>query len=348
MKMKAAVVDGLDLMAVREVDKPEIDDLSMMLKVKATAVCGSDIRIFHHGNNRVSYPAIIGHEISGEIVEVGKLVHGYQVGDRVALGADVPCGECIFCKAGIGNNCQINYAMGYQFQGGFAEYVPLNAIMVNHGPITKLPDHVSYEEGALAEPLACVLNALELSPVKLGDVVVVIGAGPIGCMLAEVAKKMGAAKVIVLQRSTPRLELAKKTINADIFVSTLDEDGVERVLKETGGLGADVIFTANPSPETQAQAIMMAKNRARVNFFGGLPKDQSEVKINTNQIHYKELFITGAHGSMPHHHMQAVDLIASGTIDIKKFISHKFRLDDVKEAFKTAESNTGMRVVVKP
>jgi len=346
--MKAAVVEAIDKMVVKEVEKPTIDDNGMLVKVKACAVCGSDIRIFHSGNNRVEYPAIIGHEISGEVVEVGKNVRRFAVGDRIAIGADVPCGECAFCVAGIGNNCQINYAMGYQFQGGFAEYLPLNSTVVNYGPICKIPDNMSYEQGALAEPLGCVLNALELSPVKLGDVVVIIGAGPIGCMIVEVAKKMGASKVILVQRSRGRLEMAMKTVNADVFVCSSEEDAVKKVLDETDGLGADVIFTACPSPEAQQDAIVMAKNRAIVNFFGGLPKDKEQVEINTNVIHYKELFVTGAHGAMPIHHRKAVELISSGTIDVNPFISESFPLDKVNDAFAAAESHRGMRMIVKP
>jgi len=346
--MKAAVVEGLDKMVVKEVETPKADENGILLKVKACAVCGSDIRIFHSGNNRVKYPAIIGHEISGEVVEVGKNVTKFKVGDRVAVGADVPCGECAFCVAGIGNNCQINYAMGYQFQGGFAEYLPLNATVVNYGPVYKIPDNMSYEQGALAEPLGCVLNALELSPVKLGDTVVIIGAGPIGCMIVEVAKKMGAAKVILVQRSRGRLEMAMKTVSADVFVCSSEEDSIKRVLDETDGLGADVIFTACPSLEAQQDAITMAKNRAIVNFFGGLPKDKEQVTLNTNVIHYKELFVTGAHGAMPIHHMKAVELISSGTIDVTPFITEKFPLDQVNEAFKAAEGHKGMRVIVQP
>src|SRR5659263_395825 len=174
--MKAAVFEGIDQMVVKEVPTPEIDENSVLVKVMACAVCGSDIRIFHHGNNRVNPPAILGHEIAGQIVAVGSKVTKFKPGDRVAIGADVPCGECVFCEAGIGNNCQTNYAMGYQFAGGFAEYVLLNRTVVNFGPVHKLPEHVSFEEGALAEPLACVLNALELSPIKLNDTVVLIGA----------------------------------------------------------------------------------------------------------------------------------------------------------------------------
>lgn len=346
--MKAAVVEGLNRIAVREVEKPVIDDNGVLVKVKACAICGSDIRILHSGNSRVSYPAIIGHEISGEVVGTGKNVSKFAVGDRVAIGADVPCGECAFCEAGIGNNCQINYAMGYQFQGGFAEYIPLNRVVVNYGPVHKIPGSMSFEQAALAEPLGCVLNALELSPVKLGDVVVIIGAGPIGCMIVEVAKRMGASKVILVQRSRARLEMAMNTVNADVFVCSGEEDAVERVLGETNGLGADVVFTACPSPEAQQDALAMAKNRARVNFFGGLPKEKSNVVLNTNIIHYKELFITGAHGAMPIHHLKAIELIASGTIDVKPFISDAFSLDDIGKAFEAAESHRGMRVIVKP
>ena len=346
--MKAAVFETLDKMTVKEVPTPICDDNSILVKVKACAVCGSDIRIFHYGNNRVIPPQILGHEISGQVEAVGKNVTKFKVGDRVAIGADVPCGECAFCKAGIGNNCQINYAMGYQFAGGFAEYVLLNHIVVNYGPVQKIPDHMSYNEAALAEPLGCVLNALELTPVKLNDTVVLIGAGPIGMMLCEVAKAMGASKVILINRSLPRLFIAKEIGVADVYICSDDTDITGRVLEETDGLGADVIFTSCPSPQAQIDAISMAKNRARINFFGGLPKDNCNVTLDTNIIHYKELFITGAHGAMPIHHQKAVDLIASGRINVKKFLTDTFRLDDIAKAFETAENHSGLRVVVNP
>lgn len=345
--MKAAVLEELEKMIVKEVPTPETDDNSVLVRVKACAVCGSDIRIYHHGNNRVVPPQILGHEISGEVVSVGKNVTKFTVGDRVAIGADVPCGECAFCEAGIGNNCQINYAMGYQFPGGFAEYVLLNRIVVNYGPVHKIPDHVSYEEAALAEPLGCVLNALELSNIRLGDTVVIIGAGPIGCMIIEVARRMGATKIIVVQRSRPRLEMAKK-FGADVYICSSEEDGVARVLEETAGLGADVVITANPSPEAQVDALKMAKNRARINLFGGLPKSKSQVTLDTNIIHYKELFVHGAHGALPIHHQKAVELIASGAVKVKNYISHRFSLEDIRQAFAAAEGHEGMRVIVKP
>jgi L-iditol 2-dehydrogenase len=344
--MKAAVYLDKDKMEVREVPTPQIDADSILVKVRACAVCGSDIRIFHHGNSRVKPPQILGHEAAGEVVEAGANVSRFKPGDRVAIGADVPCGECSFCEAGIGNNCQINYAMGYQFAGSFAEYVLLNKTVVNYGPVHAIPDGMSFEEGALAEPLACVLNAVELTGIRLGDTVVIIGAGPIGCMIIPVAYMSGAAKVIVVQRSRPRMEAAKK-FNADAYICSSEEDPIARVLEETGGLGADVIFTANPSPQSHGDALKMAKNRARVNLFGGLPAG-STVTLDTNIIHYKELFVMGAHGSLPRHHRQAIDLIAAKRPDIRPYISHRFPLDKTPEAFAAAEGHQGMRVVVQP
>ena len=150
----------------------------------------------------------------------------------------------------------------------------------------------------------------------------------------------------MVQRSRPRMEAAKK-FNAGVYICSSEEDPIKRVLEETGGLGADVIFTANPSPQSHADALKMAKNRARINLFGGLPAG-STVTLDTNIIHYKELFVMGAHGSLPRHHQQAIDLIAAKRPDMGPFISHHFSLDKIMEAFAAAEGHQGMRVVVHP
>jgi L-iditol 2-dehydrogenase len=344
--MKAAVLEELERLVVKETPDPVIGPDDALVKVRACAVCGSDIRIFRHGNNRVRPPAILGHESSGEIVAVGERVSGFKAGDRVAIGADVPCGECPVCKAGYGNNCRINYAMGYQFPGSFAEYVLLNKTTLCHGPVHKIPDHMSWDEAALAEPLACVLNAVEFTGIRLGDTVVVMGAGPIGCMIIPVALMSGAAKVIAINRSPGRLWFAKQ-VGADVTICSSEEDQTERVLEETAGLGADVVFTANPSPQSHADALKMAKNRGRVNLFGGLPAG-TKVELETNLIHYKELTVTGAHGCVPRHHRQAIGLIASGKLTIGAFVSHHFPLDEIGEAFRMAEGKEGLRVIVNP
>lgn len=344
--MKAAVLTALGSLELQSVPTPEIDANGVLVKVRACAICGSDIRILHHGNSRVTPPQILGHEAAGEVVAVGENVTRVQIGDRVALGADVPCGECVFCEDGMGTNCQVNYAMGYQFAGSFAEYVMLNQTVVEYGPVHVIPAGVSYAEAALAEPLACVLNALERTPVRLGDDVVIIGAGPIGCMMIPVARLMGARKVIMVNRSRGRLRVARQ-FGADVVICSADEDSITRVKEETDGLGAHLVITANPSPSSHADALAMARNRGQVNLFGGLPAG-SRVELDTNLIHYKELLVSGAHGSLPRHHRQALELIASGRVPTKEFVSHRFSLDQIHEAFAITEDHTGLRVIVEP
>jgi L-iditol 2-dehydrogenase len=345
--MRAAVFEDIEKMVVKEVETPKVDHNSLLVRVRACAVCGSDIRIYHYGNPRVKPPQIIGHEIAGDVVEVGSQVKRFKQGDRVAIGADVPCGECAFCRDGMGNNCAINYAMGYQFPGGFAEYLLVDPLVIRYGPIHKIPDNLDYDEAAIAEPLACCINGLELAWVSLGDIVVIIGAGPVGCMMAELARYMGARKVIVSQRSKTRLEMARN-YDIDVLISATEEDFTQRVMEETDGLGADVVVTACSSLEAQAQAIPVIKNRGRINFFAGLPKGADPLILDTNIIHYKECYLFGSHGSTPRHHRMALELLASGRIKARKFISHRFGLDQIMDAFNMVESRQGMKVVVNP
>ncbi len=134
--MRAAVLEELNKLVVKDVDTPEVDEHSALLRVESVAVCGSDLRILRHGNPRVAPPAIIGHEISGVVVQAGRGVTRVEEGDRVALGADVPCGQCRWCRNGLGNNCSVNYAVGYQIPGGFAEYMKLPRLLLEEGPVT--------------------------------------------------------------------------------------------------------------------------------------------------------------------------------------------------------------------
>lgn len=345
--MKAAVLEKLGQIVVKEVETPVVDADSVLVKVRSCAICGSDLRIYRSGNSRVVPPQILGHEIAGEVVAVGQNVTKFKPGDKVAIGADVPCGECDFCEQGMGNNCQENYAIGYQFAGGFAEYLLLNRMTVLYGPVNKIPDDADFAEYSLAEPLGCVLNALERTPVEMGGKVVIIGCGPIGCMMIPVVKMMGASKVICVARSKMRQEAAL-SVGADVIVDPTVCDMVEEVLKETDGLGADLVITATPVPDMQRKALEMAKNRGRVNFFGGLPANDSEVLLNTNLIHYKELLVSGSHGSIPRHHRKAVQLIKDGRIDVKPFITHRFPLSEIHAGIDKASSRECMRVIVEP
>jgi len=183
--------------------------------------------------------------------------------------------------------------------------------------------------------------------VSLGDVVVIIGAGPVGCMLAELAKVMGAKKVMISQRSKTRLEMAKQ-YDIDVVISATEEDVTQRVMDETDGMGADVVLTATSTIEAQIQAIPLVKKRGRINLFAGLPKGSPKLELDSNVLHYKEAYMFGSHGSVPRHHRMALELLSSGRIQAKKYISHKFSLDQIMDAFQTVEKREGMKIIVNP
>lgn len=345
--MKAAILEALEHMVVREVPPPEIDDDSALLKVESVAVCGSDLRIYHHGNPRVKPPAIIGHEIAGTIVQTGKNVVRVREGDRVAVGADVPCGQCSWCRNGAGNNCAINYAIGYQIPGGFAQYMKLPRLVLEEGPVTRFGPALSFDVAALAEPLGCAINGLELVRMSLGKTIVIMGMGPIGCMMIDLARIMGAIKVICVQRSRKRMEIAK-TYGADAYIYADEEDVVARCREETGGEGPDVVITSCASVEAHEQAIEMVAHRGYVNLFGGLGKNVRPMSILSNTIHYKECFVTGSHGCVPRHHELAVKLLERGLVRVQPLITHTFPLERINDAFQTVESKQGMKVVIHP
>jgi L-iditol 2-dehydrogenase len=345
--MKAALLEGLNAISVRNVEPPACGEDEAILEVDACAVCGSDIRIFHYGNDRVKPPAIIGHEIAGRIVEVGRIVTRVRKGDRVAIGADVPCGTCGWCVTGMGTNCKINYAIGYQFPGGFQQRMVLNATTLRYGPVTPIPDGLSCAEAALAEPLACAVNGLELARFGLDRSLCVIGLGPIGCMMLELSRVHGASRVFAAQRSRARLEMARPFLPEARFIATEEEDLVETVMRETDGEGVDCVVTTAGTVQAHEDAIRMVRHRGYVNLFGGL-KNQPKLCIDSNLIHYKECFVMGSHGSLPHHHRAAVGLIARGAVRAAAYVSKVFPLEAIAEAFAYHESRAGLKVIVAP
>ena len=345
--MKAAVLEALNRIVVKDVAERECAEDEAILEVNACAVCGSDIRIFHYGNDRVKTPAVIGHEIAGTVVAAGRKVTRVKAGDRVALGADVPCGTCHWCTNGMGTNCSINYAIGYQFPGGFQERMVLNDTTLRYGPVTPIPASLTFAEAAIAEPLACAINGLELAQFALGKSLCIIGLGPIGCMMLELSRVFGASQVFAAQRSRQRLDMARQFLPEARYIATEDENLVDTVMRETDGRGVDLAITTAGTVQAHEDAIRMVAHRGYVNLFGGL-KNQPKLSIDSNLIHYKECFVMGSHGSLPRHHRAAVQLIARGAVQAKKYISAVYPLEKTAEAFDFHESRRGLKVIVAP
>lgn len=346
--MKAAIYRGAQNLKVEQVPEPEAKAHEVKLRIHACATCGTDAKIFNHGHPRLTPPQIIGHEIAGEVVSVGEGVTSVKVGDRVQVIAAIPCGSCWACVDDKMTICPNQLSMGYQFPGGFAEYMIVPNEVVRVDGLNLIPEGVSYEEASVVEPLACVLNAQELIRVGEGDEVLVMGAGPIGCLHVRLARALGTKKVFLADINGGRLRLSADVVKPDRAIDMSTEDLAEIIRQETDGKGPSVVITAAPSGQAQEQAIQLARPGGRISFFGGLPKDKPAIEADSNLIHYKELMIMGANGSSPSHNRQALALIASGKVKVFDLITTRVSLDDVQRGIEAVLSGEAIKVVVLP
>jgi L-iditol 2-dehydrogenase len=344
--MKAAVFHGPGDLRIAEVPRPQISPAEILVQVGACALCGSDLRTFRHGARNIDKPVVLGHELSGTIVEIGAAVAGYRPGQRVAVAPAIPCGDCIYCRRGAETMCERLRSIGYEFDGGLAEFMAVPASAVRAGCVNPVPDALSFSEAAIAEPLACVINGQELLNVGEGDTVVIIGAGPVGCLHAGLARERGAALVVLVDMRAERLTIAAAFADATIDASC--EDVQTRVLELTGGTGASIVIVAAPSHRAQEQAVALAARRGRISFFGGLPKTDPVISLDANAVHYRELTIVGAYGSRPDHNRQALELVAGGRLAIGSLIGLELPLDRVTDGLLAVEEGRVMKVVMRP
>lgn len=346
--MKAAIYRGPGDLKVEQVDEPNAKAGELKLKIHACATCGTDAKIFHSGHPRLTPPQIIGHEIAGEVVEIGEGVTGFKLGDRVQVIAAIPCGECWACLEGRMTVCPNQLSMGYQFPGGFAEYMIVPKEVLHVDGVNHIPENVSYIEAAVVEPFACVLNAQQLAKVGEGDTVLVMGAGPIGCLHVRLAKSLGAKQVFLADINGDRLKISSDVVKPDAAIDMSTHDLATEIKNLTNGKGPTVIITAAPSGKAQEQAIEMAAPGGRISFFGGLPKDKPMISADSNLIHYKELTILGANGSSPAQNRQALGLIATGAVKVADLVTHQVSLDEVSKAIEYVISGESIKVVVLP
>jgi L-iditol 2-dehydrogenase len=348
--MKAALYYGIEDIRIEDIPVPKVGREDILLKVGACAVCGTDLKVFLHGYKHLKPPQIIGHEISGSIADKGSEVRGYSIGERVSVVPIVSCGECVSCRKGWTHLCRTfqkqTEAFGFYHPGGFAEYMLVPAKAIKKGNLIKVPDNVSDEEAAIAEPMACALNGLMLSGVGIGDEVLIVGSGPIGCMHISLARTLGATKIFISEIKKERLDLARK-FGADYYINP-EKDNLKKILMDaTEGIGPSVIIIAAPSREAQEMSLEIAANRAHIDFFGGLPKDDSFATLDSNLIHYKELFIHGSSGSTAAQIKMCIDLMSGKRIEGKKLISKTIALEELPGIMKEVQKGEQLKIVVK-
>jgi L-iditol 2-dehydrogenase len=343
--MKAAVFHAPRDVRIEEVPQPTAGKGEVVLRVLRCAVCGTDKRIFTHGQKNVVPPAVTGHEIVGVVHEVGAGVTKVTAGQRVIVATVIGCGKCVYCKRKQYNLCETFTALGYDYAGGFAEFVKIPAKAVKQGNIIPIPEGMNPDRAALIEPLSCVLNGQEYLAPKKGDRAVVIGAGPIGLMHAGCLKAAGCSIVVVADVSDERLSYVRD-FGLGVAVNTSGGDAVKKILEAAGGEKFDVAITACSVKAAQADAIALVRKKARVSFFAGIPKDDPIVPIDTNNLHYNEISLFGAFASNLRHYKLALEMVARDDLPWDRFVTHKFKLSEMVKAYAIIEAGQGIKTVI--
>ena len=346
--MHAAVYLGKEQLPVREVPEPSLAEGEMLLAIEACSVCGTDLRTYRHGDHKIIPPRILGHEFCGRVIESRAPDSPVKIGDRVVMYIVIVSGTDRYVEMGRENLTQHRTTMSYHHDGAFAPRMKVPARAVQQGNLFPVTSDISSEIMSLAEPLGCCMNAHSRLRIGLKDTVAVLGAGPIGLMHAALARLQGAQKVVVLDNNPARLEMARGfDLDATVLVRP-DGSHRDEVRKLTGGWGPDVVVVAVSSAAAQNDALELAAKAGRVNFFAGLPKSNPIAPLDVNQIHYKELEVSGSYSERKSDFQAAFALLHSGRFPAEKTITHRLPLARISEAFPLMESGAALKVCILP
>ncbi len=344
VRSRVAMLYGIGDIRIEETDISNIGHDEVLVRIRAATTCGTDVKIFQRGyvSGVIGFPSPFGHEWAGDIVEIGGGVKKFSVGMRVRGGNSAPCLQCEMCREGRFNLCEDRVWLW----GAYADYikVPESIVKLN---LHEIPPHLSYEEAAVTEPLACVLHGALKTNIRPGETVAIIGSGPIGILHLQLAKHMGASKIIITDTVDERLKVAE-SLGADVVVNINYEDPIECVKRETKGYGAHVVIECVGTLETWMQALNLVRKGGRVLMFGGCPPN-TEIKVNTELLHYGEVSIIGSFHASPQEFHQALNLIASNIVNVKPLITGSYPLERIREIFQMlTTSKKALKIAIKP
>lgn len=323
----------------QEVPVPEVKSNEIKVKMKCIGVCGSDIHVNHGKHPFTKYPVVQGHEVSAEVVEIGNQVSNVQVGDKVTIQPQVVCGECYPCTHGMYNDCEELKVMGFQTTGMASEY-----FVVDSKKALKLPDNISWEHGAMIEPLAVAVHAVRRIGDMTGKKILVLGGGPIGNLVAQTVKSMGAESVLLSELSQYRLETAKKCgINT---VNVKSEDLLEAIVKNFGTDRADYIFECVGVNATMNQAIEYARKGSTI-VVVGVFADLGAINMAYIQDH--ELSLVGSAMYRVEDYVKAIELVEKGKIELEALITNRLKFNEYEKAYKLIDEqkDKAMKVIIE-
>jgi L-iditol 2-dehydrogenase len=334
-------------------DQNDILKEGVILRVKACAVCGYDVRVYRGGHRKVTPPIILGHEICAETDKTITIGNETRIkgGSRVAILSIVPCLNCRYCYNKQYNLCINLKEIGSSINGGFAEFVKVPEKTIKIGGLVSVPDNLSDEEAALLEPLSCCLNGLSrMDPIPKNSTAVVIGDGPIGLIHLQLLKKLHNTKTIIVGKIPQRIQKAK-SMGADATIVLAHEDDdhneqiLDKVLEYTGGIGADIVIIATSNPKALEMSTRVAARNSKINIFAGMSNTAS-FSLDPNLIHYNQISITGSFGATPTALRDAARIVSDKQIDLSKIITHRYSLDNIQEAILATEKYYGLRSVI--
>ena len=326
-----------------EIKEPKADEVQV--KIMATLTCGTDVKTYRRGHPLLikKVPSGFGHEFSGVITKIGKNVVGFNIGDKVVAANSAPCGECFFCKKGDYNLCE-----NLEFlNGAYAEYINIPKAIVKRN-LLKLPDNVSFEEAAFAEPLANVLHGIDKTDIKAGQSVGVIGIGPIGLLFVKMAKLKGA-RVIAAGRNPLKLKMAKSFGNADEVVDLSKYKNPEKIFQNfsEGKKGLDVAIECVGLPEIWEDMFRYTRRGGVIHLFGGC-KSGTKIEIDTKRLHYDQIKVLSIFHHTPKYFRQALKLISENKIPVKELITTTMPLAQTEEALKMQSEGKAIKVLIQP
>ncbi|WP_026703207.1 zinc-binding dehydrogenase [Salibacterium aidingense] len=341
--MKALVKEkeGFGHLHVQDVKEPSPSENEVKIEVKYAGICGSDLHAYE-GNYKVKTPVILGHEFSGVVVETGENVTECKPGDRVTSETTYSiCGECKYCRSGDYNLCNHRIGLGSKQDGGYTNY-----LIAKKESVHVLPEEVDFKSASLTEPLACACHAVEKADIKEGDVVVVLGPGPIGLLTAQVAKSKGAAVIMTgLSHDHPRLKKAEE-LGVEEAVNIEEQDIKEVVHRYTSGYGADIVFEctgAVPAANTGLDLLVKKGQFVQVGIF-----PEAAISLNVSAIIQKEIQFTGSRSQKPADWEPSLDLMRRGEVDTTSLITHEFDITQWDEAYDAIKNGGGIKVTLTP
>jgi 2-desacetyl-2-hydroxyethyl bacteriochlorophyllide A dehydrogenase len=339
--MKAAVYNGKSDFSIQDIFYPKLEEDGVIIKVRAAGICGSDLHVYRRGGRGNGW--ILGHEFSGDIVEVGEKVRGVAKGDRATVMTGRGCGQCYFCQQGDIIHCSKLTLLGYGIPGAFAEYVSVPSF--NFGIYSALlPDSLTYEVGATVEPLSVALYAVKQVQAQREDYIAVIGLGIIGICIVQILKSLGFTRILVSGHRANRLKLAKQAGAAVAIDAASNNDIVRAAGEFTSGKGIDAVFECAGTPATFQQALDIVHRGSKINLVGLY---EHPVTWNPGVLVSKDITLIGCglRWDIP----GAVKLLTDGQADTRPLITHSFPLEKIKEAFETQLNDpNAVKVLLNP